>query len=464
MIYFSFYLFISGTPLSSLVPLFVLAGVLSLVSMGMTFLAILNRTVASGVHVLFDTWFPLFMVAVPVGGPLIALWSAFKLLRGKLGASTITVSSGGSRSRTHYDAVKLYGSGVPGGILLIVLATVQPLFVLLPRLARIDPGSSQGLAGKASRLLGKLGSIERDWDGEGHLRCRRGDRYRVVNKTIVRSGGTVIRADNGCSVKILGSTITGGSIVIRVGRGAKVTLENTTIKSRGNAIRVDDGGEFLMTGGVLLSEGGRFGAIALRALGASKVTLTKVRVHGGTAIRADGKARVMVVGGKIFGNTAVRASGTSSVMFRSVEVVGKIRKYGGGTVIHLKPGDDPEAIARKQAAIAQRVARYSKQACVGVFACYADYGYEGRVRGRIVMAFNENGKVTKTRVRLRRAPKKVKRCVQKVAKAKVLDGFDGPAGVLRCSYSGTVMGGTRMLNISTAYLPLRGSSIRAEKR
>lgn len=105
---------------------FVGGGLNAIVAMLLGFYAILKRTGGAGEHVLFSTWFPMFMAAVPIAGPVIALISAIKLLRGRIGPATITSTSGSSRSTSSYDALYLHGSGVPAGLLLLFLVSLQP--------------------------------------------------------------------------------------------------------------------------------------------------------------------------------------------------------------------------------------------------------------------------------------------------------------------------------------------------
>jgi hypothetical protein len=126
-----FLLIIYGIDAAEVWGLFVAGGLGVLLSMGLSFWGILRRSGAAGEHLLFDTWFPMFMAAVPLAGPFIALWSAIRLLfLDRLSAATITTSSGSSSSTSHYDAVPLHGSGRPAGLLLIALAALQPMIAL----------------------------------------------------------------------------------------------------------------------------------------------------------------------------------------------------------------------------------------------------------------------------------------------------------------------------------------------
>jgi hypothetical protein len=110
------------------IPFFVAGGVNVIAGIIFGHVAILRITGAAGERILFETFFPLGMSLVPVGGPIIALLSAIKLLRGKLGSATITSSSGSSHSVSHYDAMKLGKAGVPAGLCLLVVVCLQPLF------------------------------------------------------------------------------------------------------------------------------------------------------------------------------------------------------------------------------------------------------------------------------------------------------------------------------------------------
>ncbi len=85
--YYGFYLIVASTQPSDLIAPFVVGGVAAVVGIGCTFFSIIRRAGGAGEHVLFDTWFPMLMSAVPLAGPFIALWSSFKLLRGRIGAA-----------------------------------------------------------------------------------------------------------------------------------------------------------------------------------------------------------------------------------------------------------------------------------------------------------------------------------------------------------------------------------------
>jgi len=108
-------------------PFFIAGGAAIVIGIICGHIALIRLTGLAGERVLFETFFPMMMSLVPLAGPFIALASAYKLLRGRLGAATITSSGGGSYSVRSYEATGLGRAGIPTGLILVMLASLQPL-------------------------------------------------------------------------------------------------------------------------------------------------------------------------------------------------------------------------------------------------------------------------------------------------------------------------------------------------
>jgi hypothetical protein len=75
----------------------------------------------------FATWFNVPFAFVPVAGPFICLWASQKLFRGIIAGGTIT-SGASSVSR---DDTRVGRVSIPSGIAILLMALVQPAFVVL---------------------------------------------------------------------------------------------------------------------------------------------------------------------------------------------------------------------------------------------------------------------------------------------------------------------------------------------
>ena len=116
-----------GSGLSTTVFLFIGTGVASLVGMHMVSRPIQESTGNPGHWLLFETWFWLFMLPVPVVGILMALFRAFVLFRGRLSASHIQVNN----SHYSYEAVEFQrGESQPAAWLFLALGLGLPLTLL----------------------------------------------------------------------------------------------------------------------------------------------------------------------------------------------------------------------------------------------------------------------------------------------------------------------------------------------
>lgn len=104
---------------------------------------------------------------------------------------------------------------------------------------------------------------------------------------------------------------------------------------------------------------------------------------------------------------------------------------------------------------------YRAQACEGLLGCYDQT--EGAVSGEVTMKVGGAGRVSKVQASFSGTPAAVAACIEKAAGARVLSGFQGPAGTLLCRYRGTVMPGSRMLRFTNSYTPAPGAGVHAEE-
>ena len=66
---YAFYLMLAQAQETEWTIPFLVGGLAALAGIGFTFGAVLTRTTVAGEHILFHTWFPLFMGLVPLAGP-----------------------------------------------------------------------------------------------------------------------------------------------------------------------------------------------------------------------------------------------------------------------------------------------------------------------------------------------------------------------------------------------------------
>lgn len=307
------YLGLRGVPIGSLV--FVIVGAVScgVVGLLLSFSAMKRRAGAAGSHALFDTIFPMMMSMVPVAGPFIALLSVRKLLfLDRLNAATITTTSGASRSTSHYDRLKLHGSGRPAGLVLLILALVQPALALAT----------------FADLRGKLGfePITLSWDGRP-LHCRGTERYEAKGLVLEPLPGahTLLRIEGRCQVRLRGCTMKGadqplriraskqgmllldgcklaGEIEIRANDEAAIELRSTSVESaKGYVLRLGD--RALAT--IRDSEVKTAKRYALRVDKRAEARLSKTTLGG--AVYISGHGKLSMRGGEIRGGAAHQA-------------------------------------------------------------------------------------------------------------------------------------------------------------
>ncbi len=469
--YYAIYLTLAQVQEVALIPYYVVGGVAAVAGIGFTFAAVLRRTSIAGEHILFDTWFPMFMSMVPIAGPFIALWSAFKLMRGRLGSATITTTSGGSRSVRHHNAQSLRGSGPPGALILLVLASMQPLLVL-----------ASTMPVETADFL-SISPVENIWDGRSDLFCESTQIYsakdrKIENRRIEVQEGCQLRLEN-CELdlkwpisitgkgrlSIEGGHLKSGVIVIRAKEHAKVFLENLSIKAK-NGVIIEDDVELQMSQGKLVTD-----SAGLRSSDRSHASIQNMDIQAPKAVEADDESTIFIIGGKIHGKTALSADDNAVITLRGVDSLGKVRKSRKGYIHQLEEGESSEAIVRKargKEALAQtkkdHIKRYQKEACKGFIECYQSHGLRGEISGNIVMLVGDKGAVTRVRkMRIGPTMPEIKKCIKDLAASKKIPNFGGPTGTLSCKYSGTVTPDSKMLDMNSRFIPSRKSDLYLEK-
>ncbi len=314
------------------------------------------------------------------------------------------------------------------------------------------------------------------WTGETPLRCAGDERHALKGATIAGQG-QLIRAAGKCQVTLEDCVIRSRSV--RVEEGATVIITGGRLDS--TPLRVEGEGRLILNGVDVLSN-----TQALRVMGTAQATLKKgsVTVQHAPALRVDDQARVSltdvtVVGGiegrdqsvvRIKGGSASEPAqraeaagrrpdaaivvyGTAVVTLLNVAVTGPVKKHGG-VVIELQPGDEVEAVIKTEQERAARQQRYERNGCRGFVACYSDNGSGGKVDVHIVMPIGPDGKAVGSSVRRALgANPKTRTCLQKLARERVIESFEGPPGALECRFSGMLQGGTQMLSFSVDYVP-----------
>lgn len=187
--------------------------------------------------------------------------------------------------------------------------------------------------------------------------------------------------------------------------------------------------------------------------GNAKVVIEQSTLLGKHAISAGGSAKVLIYGSKIGGTRTVLSAGARATISYDEKSTIEGRQRGGKRILALSAGQDAEAILAARKAQLAAHGRYKSSGCAGLVDCYADSGHEGRLRGRVTLSIGPDGSVTKTRLRLRRASKAVKTCIQNLTKTRKLENYQDPGGKLVCTFSGQVMGGTRMISSGATYTP-----------
>ncbi|MBN2495752.1 MAG: hypothetical protein JXR96_14260 [Deltaproteobacteria bacterium] len=423
--FYGLYLILAQSDGSALVLPFVTSGVAAVAGIGFTFAAVLKRTDVAGEHILFDTWFPMFMALVPVAGPFITLWSAIRLLAGRLGAATITSSSHGTRV---HDAKRLYGSGLPGGVILLVLASAQPLlatFLSIPE--------------EAAAFFG-VEPVENVWDGRSELRCEGSQRYKLQGAS---SEADWVQLTGHCQLQILQSQLTLAK-GIDVKDDARLTVEGGRLESRSAGIHARE---------------------------RAHVQLEDVTLVAPNSIQASDESTVFVRGGMIHGKSALSASGHAVITLRKVERLGKVDKRGEAVIHELAEGELEEAVVRRARGMKavvestkEHVERYQQEACKGFVECYQRHQVRGEISGRIEMQVGVEGKVVKVlRRKIGPTTDEVRKCIEALSESKVIPDFAGPTGTLYCSYEGTVTPESRMLDLRSIFNPDKDAVIQVEK-
>ncbi len=425
---YGFYLVLARAQAGSWSLPFIVGGVAAVAGIGFTFGAVIRRTAVAGEHILFHTWFPMFMALVPMAGPFIALWSAFVLLRNRVGAATITTRTGASRTTRHHEAHGLQGTGRPGGVILVALAALQPLILL----TSIMPDETADFLG--------IETIVNTWDGQGSLSCEDGQ---IFTARDCKSKGTQVRVGTGCRVDI---------------EACELELKQP--------IHVHSDARLHIRGGRLQSEKG-----GIEARSNAQVVLDDVTILAPRSVKASDDATVFITGGMVHGKTAFDADDRAVITLRGVDYLGRVESERDALVHTLAPDEKPEDIVARvrnkeawEEARRKRIASYQGEACKGFIECYQKNGVKGEVSGEIVMQVGPVGAVTRV-IKRRIGPTSpvVDTCIRDLAESKRIVDFSGPTGVLRCEYKGTVTPQSQMLDMSSRFTPDKDSDLQREK-
>ena len=276
-------------------------------------------------------------------------------------------------------------------------------------------------------------------------------------------GGIIGRASARIQVKkgtVDLSQTTSHSTGLDLRNSAKPTVAGTTIKGW-NAASLRDQATLVLDGGRL--EGKRE---ALNLRDSSKVKAKGTVVVGRRAVVARNKASLALERGTVHGETAVTAYQDSRVVLAGSKVMGRLNPRGG-TIKRTRAGtgaDEALAAAERRLKLAERkkrlVERYGKLACHGILDCYD--GHEGRVGGKVRSTVGDDGKVTSVDVKLEQTPDPIARCIKGLAQNRHIPNFQGPAGTLRCTFSGSVLAKSQVVRTNGAYIPDPTSSVHNE--
>lgn len=187
--------------------------------------------------------------------------------------------------------------------------------------------------------------------------------------------------------------------------------------------------------------------------GNAKVFIEDSSLLGKHAISAGGSAKVMINNSKIGGTRVALSAGYHASISYDAKSTINGRQRGGKRILALQAGQDAEAILAARKALIAAHARYKSSGCAGMVDCYADSGHQGSFRGRVSLTIGPDGSVTRTRLRLRRSSKAVKTCLKNLTKTRKLENYQDPGGKLVCTFSGQLMGGSRIVSNGATYTP-----------
>ncbi|MBI5535694.1 MAG: hypothetical protein HY898_23385 [Deltaproteobacteria bacterium] len=289
-------------------------------------------------------------------------------------------------------------------------------------------------------------------------------------------GSIAVRVSDHARASIQGATILGTEQAIRIANQASLKLTDVTLRvpteaaeSRwpfSLAIELADDAELAMEGGSV-DWGGK--GVQLKdsaTLVARKTSIRSTRRDSDrmepVGLSLTGGAAGIIVEGKIKGpRIAVSIDDVSSLTLQKTVTEGEVKSEGNARLKVSKDAPDAEAsLEQLQTTLRnvraelkpehEKITRYSKGACGGIFACYKDNFPGGAVAGTVLMRVNATGKVQSTTLQ-GNIPPKVAECIRTVGKERTIENFDGPVGDLVCTYSGTITKGMQMLSIKSDY-------------
>jgi hypothetical protein len=285
-----------------------------------------------------------------------------------------------------------------------------------------------------------------------------------------------VRMNQNAKLAIDGATVVGAEQAIRLDGSAVLRLKNTAIRRTDNvrearapwacALELRDDAEAIIEGGSIDWVGQAVSLLGSSILVARGTSITSDRAPSSprepSAVSLTGAAVAVLIQGKLKGpRIAAVANDVASLTLENVQVSGEVKSEGNATLRNSKDTQNAEtSLAQLQAAARNgraelksehdKISRYSRIACDGVFGCYSDNFPGGAVAGTVTMRVNAEGKVQST-VLLGNIPPKVAQCIRGLAKDRSIQDFVGPKGDLVCEYSGTIMKGTQMLSIKSDY-------------
>jgi hypothetical protein len=296
-----------------------------------------------------------------------------------------------------------------------------------------------------------------------------------------RGGPTpALRVSGHARVRLSGATLIGVGLGARVQNEAALVLDNVVVRRPENAVapgtpwpsglEIDGDAEVAMQGGsvrwvghaVRMTEGAM-----LVARGAALAAERGGDMHREPSGLSAAKGSVaLLVGGALQGpRRAASLDDSAWLTLEGARITGEVRRDDNSVV--STPKDSPDAdksmdelrsLVRARHAETKaehdKLSRYARSACEGVFGCYADNFPGGPVSGTVTMRVDASGKVRSTDLR-GAIPPQVGQCIRALGKDRQVPSFEGPPGELVCEYSGTITKGVQMLSIGSTYRKAR---------
>jgi len=327
------------------------------------------------------------------------------------------------------------------------------------------------------------------WSEEEMLTCD-GELSMTLEGRVVELADPVIDVGGLCELRLIDCTLTGPT-AMQVGGNSRVYIERSRLYGTRTALRVSGTAEVTIVSSELFGE-----KAAIEAGNSARVRVSGGEVQGmQAALRVSGSAEVkgeaVAASGAYLteqhGRVAGFPEGAPAPAEVAPEPAGEAEAAGEG--VHGAPIADERAaelLARarriaevgirkeaEEAALAevaaveaatesgppaeetaeQKYERYASGACSGVLRCYQESDFVGHLAGKIVMKVNARGRVVSVKPRLKGASKRIRACVKRACKKRLIADFDGPPGNLICTFAGTLGGGSVMIDRSGAFVP-----------